>query len=203
MRGNERTQGRLTRLREIGEVVAGERSDVDLVHIGGTRDQDGVKRKEFYAENPLREQLGIKTIAGSAFADLTFQDRGTKQLYHISLYRVSSGTNPLKEEADQAIKLAVNTQGETQVIVMVPNVRGDDFVDEEPLRGKRTRRCVLAGDISREGLFSSASVALAAARADSKRSVSDIPYVLAGRAPASEVQPWGSSWTRHWQASNI
>src|SRR5262249_8872003 len=51
-RGNERTQGRLVRLREVGEEVAGERSDVDLVHIGGTRDWLGVNKKEFYAANP-------------------------------------------------------------------------------------------------------------------------------------------------------
>lgn len=133
-RGNERTQGRLVRLREIGEKVADERSDVDLVHVNGTTGYDGVKRKEYYAPNPLKDQLGIKTIAGSAFADLTFRDRRTERLYHISLYRVTSGTNPRKDEVDAAIKLAVNTQGNTQLIVMVPNVRSDDFVDGEAFK---------------------------------------------------------------------
>jgi len=90
-RGNERTQGRLVRLRELGEEVAKERSDNKLVHIGDARDKDGMNVKEFYAENPLLRQLGIKTIAGSAFADLTFWDPDAKRLYHISLYRVTSG----------------------------------------------------------------------------------------------------------------
>lgn len=133
-RGNERTQGRLVRLRVAGEDVAKERTDVDLVHIGGTTDRKGMKRKEYYAANPLNAQLGIKTTAGSALADLTFQDRRTKQLYHISLYRVTSGTNPRKDEVDAAIKLAVNTKGKTKLIVMVPNVRSDDFVDGESFK---------------------------------------------------------------------
>ena len=133
-RGNARTQGRLVRLRELGEKVASERSDVRLVHIGGARTEDGAKMTEFYAEKPFRRELGIKTIAGSAFADLTFWDPDAKRLYHISLYRVTSGTKPLKEEVEQSIRLAANRIGDTRLIVMVPNVRGDDFVDEEAFK---------------------------------------------------------------------
>ncbi|MFO0987986.1 MAG: peptidoglycan-binding domain-containing protein [Alphaproteobacteria bacterium] len=130
-RGNLRTQGRLVQLRELGEAVAKERSDIALIHIGGARQQDGSKVTEYYAANPRRKELGIKTIAGSAFADLTFWDPVANRLYHISLYRVTSGTKPLKEELEQSISLAANKIGETELIVMVPNVRGDDFVDGE------------------------------------------------------------------------
>jgi hypothetical protein len=134
MRGNDRTQGRLTGLREIGEDVAKERSDVKLIHIGGARDHKGAKRKEFYAANPRRQELGIKTTAGAAYADLTFQDVHTHELYHISLYRVTSGSKPRKEEVEQSIRLAINKAGQTRIIVMVPNVRGDGFVDAEAFK---------------------------------------------------------------------
>lgn len=134
MRGNERTQGRLTGLREIGEGVAKERNDVRLVHIGGARDKKGKNVKEFYAENPRRRELGIKTTAGAAYADLTFEDERSGELYHISVYRVTSGSKPRKEEVEQSIRLAINTTGKTRIIVMVPNVRGDGFVDAEAFK---------------------------------------------------------------------
>ena len=133
-RGNWRTQGRLVKLRELGEEFAKERSDVALIHFRGARDLRGSKITEYYAANPRRKELGIKTIAGSAFADLTFRDVVADRLYHISLYRVTSGTNPLKEEVEQSIRLAANTTGKTELIVMVPNVRGDDFVDAESFK---------------------------------------------------------------------
>jgi hypothetical protein len=134
MRGNARTQGRLVRLRELGESVAEERSDIELEHVGGTIDKYGNYKKEFYAGSTQNSGLGIRTTKGSAYADLTFKDKSTKTLYHISLYRVTSGTRPRKEEGAAAIRLAVNTKGETKVIIMVPNVRGDDFVDEKAFK---------------------------------------------------------------------
>ncbi len=56
------------------------------------------------------------------------------KIFQRKKYRVTSGSKPRKEEVEQSIRLAINTTGKTRIIVMVPNVRGDGFVDAEAFK---------------------------------------------------------------------
>src|SRR5262245_24204752 len=86
---------------------------------------------------------------------------------------------------------------------IVLEVRGHHFVDQEFVRGKRTRRPVLLRDVTGESFVRPLSIVLAAARADPKRSVSDLPDVAARISAETQVETWGLCSTGHRHFSNI
>ena len=83
-------------------------------------------------------------------------------------------------------------------------VGGNNFVDEEFRRRKRTGRFVFLSNVTRERFFSCASVVLATSRADFNLSVSDDPHMMARGLSSLEIKPWGFSLLWHTrQDSNI
>src|SRR5262245_6292268 len=94
------------------------------------------------------------------------------------------------------------TRDEPRVLSLIASAKLIPIPTRPP---RRTPPCALAGSIIFEycGVRFNECQELAAARADSKRSVSDLPDVAAWGSAETQVETWGLGSTGHRHFSNI
>jgi hypothetical protein len=128
-RGNPDTRTGLQIVAAAGRNVAKDRPDVRILHIGGSRDENGLEVKEFWARNRDRASAGEDARKGGSYADITLPV-GKSKIIHISFYRARADGSPKPIEIEQAERLAYNTRV-PNVVVMIQNKYGKEAINQK------------------------------------------------------------------------
>lgn len=130
-RGDETTRGQLSIIAESARNLQKLRPQVEIMHLGGSRNEKGEEVKEHYESNRNPVEGDPKGRKGSSLADLTL-DVDRKYYLHISFYRPRVDGSPIPIEVDQARRLAYNSR-RPNIVVMIENKRGREAIDQRAL----------------------------------------------------------------------
>ena len=127
-RGNEKTRAGLQVIADAARNVASNRPDVEIRHIGGSRNEKGREVEEYYAPNRDRAARSEDSRKGASYGDITLEV--DKKIIHISFYRANADGSPKAIEIDQAQRLAYNTRA-PNVVIMIQNRYGKEAIDQK------------------------------------------------------------------------